>query len=78
MTAVSTDHVVDARGLRKAYKHRLALDNTSFTIAAGRIIGLIGPNGAGKTTALKAVLGLTISTASCRCWAWTRARNAMR
>ncbi|TQU20053.1 ATP-binding cassette domain-containing protein, partial [Xanthomonas perforans] len=51
MTAVSSDHVVDARGLRKAYKHRLALDNTSFTIAAGRIIGLIGPNGAGKTTA---------------------------
>ncbi|KQR18157.1 MULTISPECIES: ABC transporter ATP-binding protein [Xanthomonas] len=59
MTAVSTDHVVDARGLRKTYKHRLALDNTSFTIAAGRIVGLIGPNGAGKTTALKAVLGLT-------------------
>ncbi|KEZ96424.1 multidrug ABC transporter ATP-binding protein, partial [Xanthomonas vasicola pv. vasculorum NCPPB 895] len=59
MTAVSSDHVVDARGLRKAYKHRLALDNTSFTIDAGRIIGLIGPNGAGKTTALKAVLGLT-------------------
>ena len=31
----------------------------SFSVAAGRIVGLIGPNGAGKTTALKAILGLT-------------------
>ena len=50
--------VISARGLRKAYKNKLALDNTDFEIGAGRIIGLIGPNGAGKTTALKAVLGL--------------------
>ncbi|MGH8030812.1 MAG: ABC transporter ATP-binding protein [Luteimonas sp.] len=53
------DHVVSARGLRKAYKTTVALDGTSFTVAAGRIVGLIGPNGAGKTTALKAMLGLT-------------------
>ena len=44
--------------LRKAYKNKLALDDTSFEIPAGRIVGLIGPNGAGKTTALKAILGL--------------------
>ncbi len=50
--------VVTARGLRKAYKRTVALDNTSFTIQPGRIVGLIGPNGAGKTTALKALLGL--------------------
>lgn len=50
--------VVSARGLRKAYKNKLALDDASFEIPAGRIIGLIGPNGAGKTTALKAMLGL--------------------
>ncbi len=50
--------VVVARGLRKAYKNKLALDNTAFDIPAGRIVGLIGPNGAGKTTALKAILGL--------------------
>ena len=41
--------VVVARGLRKAYKNKLALDDTAFDIAAGRIVGLIGPNGAGKT-----------------------------
>ena len=50
--------VVDARRLRKAYKNKLALDDTSFRIHSGRIVGLIGPNGAGKTTALKAILGL--------------------
>jgi ABC-2 type transport system ATP-binding protein len=50
--------VVSARGLRKAYKNKLALDDTAFEIPAGRIVGLIGPNGAGKTTALKAILGL--------------------
>jgi ABC-2 type transport system ATP-binding protein len=57
MTAMSTP-VITARGLRKAYKNKLALDNTTFDIPAGRIVGLIGPNGAGKTTALKAILGL--------------------
>jgi ABC-2 type transport system ATP-binding protein len=50
--------VVSARHLRKAYKNKVALDDTAFDIPAGRIVGLIGPNGAGKTTALKAILGL--------------------
>ena len=51
--------VITASGLSKRYKSSLALDNISFQIAPGRIVGLIGPNGAGKTTALKAILGLT-------------------
>ncbi|KRG43999.1 multidrug ABC transporter ATP-binding protein [Stenotrophomonas pictorum JCM 9942] len=58
MNAV-TEPVVSATGLRKAYKKKPALDNASFSIEPGRIVGLIGPNGAGKTTALKALLGLT-------------------
>jgi ABC-2 type transport system ATP-binding protein len=59
MNAVASNHsVVSARGLRKRYKNKLALDDTHFEIGAGKIIGLIGPNGAGKTTALKAILGL--------------------
>jgi len=51
--------VVSARGLRKAYKNKVAVAGTDFRIGAGRIVGLIGPNGAGKTTVLKAILGLT-------------------
>ncbi|MCR6495974.1 ABC transporter ATP-binding protein [Thermomonas sp. S9] len=58
MNADTNLPVVAARGLRKAYKNTLALDDARFEIPAGRIVGLIGPNGAGKTTALKAILGL--------------------
>ncbi|MEO8742729.1 MAG: ABC transporter ATP-binding protein [Lysobacteraceae bacterium] len=50
--------VISAKGLTKRYGKQLAVDNISFEIPAGRIIGLIGPNGSGKTTTLKAVLGL--------------------
>ncbi|MGJ7902912.1 ABC transporter ATP-binding protein [Lysobacter sp. 1R34A] len=55
---IDPGHIVTARGLRKVYKNKLALDDTAFDIPSGRIVGLIGPNGAGKTTALKAILGL--------------------
>ena len=57
MNAVA-NNVISARGLRKIYRNKPALDNTNFEVEAGKIIGLIGPNGAGKTTALKAILGL--------------------
>ncbi|TNJ34470.1 ABC transporter ATP-binding protein [Arenimonas terrae] len=50
--------VISAKNLRKSYKGKAAVDNISFEIPAGRIVGLIGPNGSGKTTTLKAALGL--------------------
>jgi ABC-2 type transport system ATP-binding protein len=50
--------VISARGLTKRYGRTVAVDNISFEIPAGRIVGLIGPNGSGKTTTLKAALGL--------------------
>ncbi len=51
--------LITAGNLRKQYGKQAALDGVSFTVAAGRIVGLIGPNGSGKTTTLKAILGLT-------------------
>ena len=51
--------LVTARNVSKRYGSVQAVDNVSFDIEKGRILGLIGPNGAGKTTLLKAVLGLT-------------------
>jgi ABC-2 type transport system ATP-binding protein len=51
--------VVEARGLRKAFKATIALDGIDLRVGEGRILGLIGPNGAGKSTALNAILGLT-------------------
>ena len=50
--------IISAKGLTRRYGKTTAVDNISFDIAAGRIVGLIGPNGSGKTTALKAILGL--------------------
>ena len=51
--------LVNARGVSKHFGAVRAVDNVSFDIEQGKILGLIGPNGAGKTTLLKAVLGLT-------------------
>ncbi|MEZ5500962.1 MAG: ABC transporter ATP-binding protein [Steroidobacteraceae bacterium] len=51
--------LIDAKGLCKSYGDTRALDNVSFSVEPGRIVGMVGPNGAGKTTALKAILGLT-------------------
>ena len=51
--------LVNARGVSKHFGAVRAVDNVSFEIEQGKILGLIGPNGAGKTTVLKAVLGLT-------------------
>jgi len=50
--------VMSAKGLSKRYGKQVAVDDISFDIPAGRIVGLIGPNGSGKTTTLKAALGL--------------------
>ncbi len=51
--------LVSAQGVTKKFGSFTAVDNVSFEVESGRILGLIGPNGAGKTTLLKALLGLT-------------------
>jgi len=42
--------VIEVKNLRKGYGERLLIDNLSFKLPAGGIVGIIGPNGAGKTT----------------------------
>ena len=51
------DVVVEARGIRKAYGDLLLIDDLSFTLPRGGIVGVIGPNGAGKTTLFRMITG---------------------
>jgi sulfate-transporting ATPase len=51
------DVVVDADGVRKAYGDRLLIDDLSFKLPPGGIVGVIGANGAGKTTLLRMITG---------------------
>src|SRR4051795_867782 len=45
-------------GLRKRYGRQTAVEDVSFTVARGEVLGLLGPNGAGKTSVIKMLLGL--------------------
>jgi ATP-binding cassette ChvD family protein len=49
--------VLEVEGLAKAFGDRLLIDNLSFTLPPGGIVGVIGPNGAGKTTLFKMLTG---------------------
>ena len=51
------DIVVEARGLRKGYGDLLLMDDVTFTLPRGGIVGIIGPNGAGKTTLFRMITG---------------------
>jgi len=52
------DHVIRAEGISKGFGDRLLIDNLSFNLPPGGIVGVIGPNGAGKTTLFKMITGL--------------------
>lgn len=49
---------VEVRNLTKRYGTFTAVDDLSFSVAAGEVLGLVGPNGAGKTTTLRALGGI--------------------
>ncbi|MBE6973844.1 MAG: ABC transporter ATP-binding protein [Ruminococcaceae bacterium] len=57
------DHVLSVQGLTKKYGAFKALENVSFSLPKGRIVGLLGPNGSGKTTLLKLCAGLLTPSA---------------
>ena len=48
----------ELKGLTRRYGDLVALDDLSFTVAEGQMLGFVGPNGAGKTTAMRVVLGV--------------------
>jgi sulfate-transporting ATPase len=51
------DVVINANGLRKGFGDRLLIDDLSFRLPPGGIVGVIGPNGAGKTTLFRMITG---------------------
>jgi ATP-binding cassette ChvD family protein len=51
------DVVIEANGLRKGFGERVLIDDLSFSLPRGGIVGIMGPNGVGKTTLFKMVVG---------------------
>ncbi len=51
------DKVVEVSNLHKSYGDRLLIDNLSFFVPKGAIVGIIGPNGAGKSTLFRMMSG---------------------
>jgi len=54
--------VLSAHSLCKSFGDLMAVDDVSFEVAAGEIVGLLGPNGAGKTTTINMILGVLAPT----------------
>ena len=51
------DKVIEFNGVSKAFGDRLLIDNLSFSVPPGAIVGVIGPNGAGKSTLFRMIMG---------------------
>jgi sulfate-transporting ATPase len=49
--------VIESRGVTKSYGDRILMENLSFSLPPGGIVGIVGPNGAGKTTLLRLITG---------------------
>ncbi len=56
------DNVVEVRNLRKEFNGTVAVNDVSFDVQRGEIVGLLGPNGAGKSTAIQILLALVTRT----------------
>jgi ABC-type multidrug transport system ATPase subunit len=69
--------VIQVANFHKSYKTTVAVEDLSFEVLPGQVLGLLGPNGAGKTTTMRAIAGiipptrgrLFVGGMTCR---WTR------
>lgn len=52
------DNIIEVKNLVKQYKELKAIDNLSFEVHEGEILGLLGPNGSGKSTTINCILSL--------------------
>jgi len=59
-----SEGILRVDNLVKRYGSFIAVDNISFTVPKGKVIGLLGPNGAGKTTTIQILLGITLPTSA--------------
>jgi ABC-2 type transport system ATP-binding protein len=59
---MSTAPAVEVQGLRKEYGNVVAVEDLSFSIGSGEIMGVLGPNGAGKTTAIRILTTILLPT----------------
>ena len=55
--------MLELQSLSRAYGEHLAVDDVSFTVPAGRMVGFVGGNGAGKTTTMRMIMGVLAPTA---------------
>ena len=56
------ENILQVENLTKIYGTRVAVDDVSFSVRNGEILGFLGANGAGKSTTMKMILGLTSIT----------------
>ena len=58
---MQSENILQVKNLTKNYSSFCAVDNISFVVPKGKVIGLLGPNGAGKTTTIQTLLGITLA-----------------
>ena len=64
---MSDQPVIQLENFRKAYDLEIAVNDLSFSVSSGQIVGLIGPNGSGKTTTLKTIASIIPSSGGSVC-----------
>ena len=70
--------VLEVRAISKSFGALRALDDVSFTVERGEVVGFLGPNGAGKTTTMRAILGLLAADSGSVTWAGAPIDAAVR